>query len=428
MTARIDAHTTRMPESMRILYLHQYFTTPEFAGGSRSYEMARRFAAQGHEVTLLTSSAFLPESWTAGRDWNVVDEQGIRVLVLPSGYSNRMSFLARVIEFVRYAVKTTLKARVQVADVVFASSTPLTIAVPGVLAARKLGAPFVFEVRDVWPDVPIAIGALRNPVLQRAAKQLERWAYRNARSIVALSEGMAESIASKGVARDRIHVVPNASDLEVFAVPEVRRQEVRDRYEWLGDRRMVLYAGTVGIINGVEYLARLAARMIRVDPEVRFVVVGDGNRADFVRAEASRLGVLDRNFFMLDPVAKKELAAYVAAADLSLSLVADIEALWANSANKFFDTLAAGTAVGVNYGGWQKDAIEKNDAGIVLNVRDIDIAAEDLSRFLNDEDRLALAGANARRLAETEYSRDLLTSRLEKILKDAAGGTSAATG
>lgn len=405
---------------MRILYLHQYFTTPQYVGGSRSYEMARRFAANGHEVTLITSSAFLPDSWTEGGTWSQVEVAGIRVLVLPSNYSNKMSFVKRSIEFARYALRTTMKARAQRADVVFASSTPLTIAIPGVVAARHMKVPLVFEVRDLWPDVPVSIGALTNPALKKAAYMLEKWAYRNAARIVALSPGMASEIERKGVEKDRIHVIPNAADLEVFTVDEKAIASVRRKHPWLLDRRMVLYAGTVGIINGVEYLVRLAQRAQRVNPEIRFVVIGDGNRAHDVRRLAEEAGVLDENFFMLEPIPKRDLATYVAAADVSFSLVTNNPVLWNNSANKFFDAMAARTAVGINYGGWQKTALQEHDAGIVLDPVDLDGACRELLSFLEDENRVTVVGENARRLAEMEFDRNLLAQQLEQVIVSAA--------
>lgn len=404
---------------MRITYLHQYFTTPEFVGGSRSYEMARRLVSAGHEVTMITSSAFLPDSWVSGRSWSEVEVEGIRVLILPSGYSNKMSFSSRVIEFLRYAWRTTGRARTCPVDVVFATSTPLTVAIPGVLAARSQGVPLVFEVRDVWPDVPISIGALRNPLARRTAFALERWAYRNSQAIVALSSGMAAAIESKGVPRNHINVIPNAADLDLFTVSEKDQVAARGTHDWLGSRRMVLYAGTLGIINEVEYLAKLAARVLMVDPEIRFVVIGEGNRMESVRSVATQLGVIDRNFFLLAPMPKREVAAYVAAADLSLSLVADNPVLWNNSANKFFDTMAAGTAVGVNHGGWQAEIIEENGIGLVLDPRDLGQARDDLVAFLGDNGKIRACGRRAQELAQSRFSRDLLAAQLQQVIADA---------
>ena len=177
---------------MRITYLHQYFNTPEMSGGTRSYEMARRLVAMGHEVNMITS-------WREDdgrKGWFETAEAGIKVHWLPVPYSNKMGFKERISAFFRFAWGAARKAASLPADVVFATSTPLTIALPGVYAARRQKAPMVFEVRDLWPELPIAIGALKNPFLQFMARQLELFAYRNSKAIVALSPGMRDGVES----------------------------------------------------------------------------------------------------------------------------------------------------------------------------------------------------------------------------------------
>lgn len=404
---------------MRILYFHQYFTTPNYNGGTRSYEMARRWVAAGHEVNLVTSSAYMPEAVAANAVWREMDIEGIRVHVIGSKYSNKQSFGARWREFVRFAYAAYRRARKFDADVVFASSTPLTIAIPGVLSSRRLGVPFVFEVRDLWPDVPIAIGALQNPVARSLARALECWAYRNARAVVALSEGMASRLADRNEARNKVIVVPNAADIELFTVDASSRLALRHRYPWLGDRPLVLYAGTLGIINEVEYMVTLACEVLALAPEVRFVVVGDGNRGDSVRSLAHTLGVAGVNMHFIDPMPKTDVAKWISAADVSFSFVADIPQLWDNSANKIFDAMAAGTCIGINYGGWQKDLIDREGVGIVLPAGDPKRAAVMLAAFLASPDEVAAAGDRARLIATSQFGRDLLADRLLTVLKNA---------
>ncbi|MBD3176836.1 MAG: glycosyltransferase, partial [Armatimonadia bacterium] len=149
---------------MHILYLHQYFCTPEGSSGTRSYEMARRLVAAGHRVTMVCSAANLGHlDLPAGRSDLEID--GIHVIALNVAYSNRMSHLERIKAFYRFAWGARQAGRAASGvDVVFATSTPLTIAYPGVGASRRHRCPMVFEVRDLWPELPIAVGALRDPV------------------------------------------------------------------------------------------------------------------------------------------------------------------------------------------------------------------------------------------------------------------------
>jgi glycosyltransferase involved in cell wall biosynthesis len=149
---------------------------------------------------------------------------------------------------------------------------------------------------------------------------------------------------------------------------------------------------------------------------VRFLAIGDGAERECILSEARRLGVLDENLFVWASRAKLELAPIVAAADLMTSFVLPVPALWDNSANKFFDGLAAGTPVGINYGGWQADIIERSGAGIVLDWNSIEKAAEDLCAFVTDPDRVAQARLKAQQLAEKDFDRDFLARRLEAFL------------
>ena len=189
---------------------------PDMAGATRSYEMARRLVSRGHEVHMVTSYQKVSEK----TDWFESKEAGINVHWFPVTYSNEMSFSERIKAFIRFAIAASKKAQSLKGDVVFATSTPLTIAIPGYLTARKNKIPMVFEVRDLWPELPIAMGALKNPVTKWLAKQLELFAYKNASSVVALSPGMRDGVLSTGYNEQQIAVIPNSSDNALFEVSD----------------------------------------------------------------------------------------------------------------------------------------------------------------------------------------------------------------
>ncbi len=402
---------------MRVVYLHQYFNTPAMTGGTRSYEMARRLVAAGIKVDLVTT-------WrepSGQRSWFATDEAGIRVHWLPLAYSNRMNFIQRMTAFVRFAWASARKASSLEADVVFATSTPLTIALPAIYAAWRRRVPMVFEVRDLWPDVPIAIGAIRNPVLVWLARGLESLAYRYASHIIVLAPGMGEDIARSGVPPAKISIIPNGCDLDVFsAVPPGRSP--REEFQWLGSRKLVLFAGTLGRVNGVGYLVRLARRVADIDPEIRFVVIGDGAERDAIRLEAQSCGLLGTTFFMLDPLAKRDLARWLHTADLMVALFTGPRVVWKDAVqNKFFDALAAGRPVASNFDGWQSRVALEAGVGFILDPADLYAAAKKLVDTLRDEEWLAAVPARARSLAESRFERGRLAGLLEQVLRDAAG-------
>ncbi len=406
---------------MKIIYFHQYFAVPTSHGGTRSYEMAKRLVAAGHQVCMVTTSAFLPPEWAPLDGWNQGEIDGIQVFALRQDYSNRTPFRGRILRFFQFALAAIRRGWALDGDLVFATSTPLTIAIPGVLVARRKRVPLVFEVRDLWPEVPIAVGILKGRLPTAAARALARWAYRHSRRVVVLSEGMAEGVRSAGFPAGRIALIPNSCDHALFGVPADRGSALRAELSWLGDRPLVLYPGTLGLINGVGYLVDVARRMMVVDPQIRFLVLGDGSEREQILSRARQAGVLDRNFFHLPPVPKYRLPDYFSAADLVLSLVIPVPILETNSANKFFDGLAAGRPVGVNHGGWQADLIEEHGLGVCLDPRDHDSAARCIATFLRDPARVSQARQAAGDLARGPFSRDKLAADLEAVLVAAAG-------
>ncbi len=401
---------------MKILYLHQYFSTPKMAGGIRSYEAARRLVAKGHEVHMITSRS--GDEFTADGEFNK-EEAGIQVHWFEVPYSNRMSYAERIKAFLKFAWLAGVEAAHLKGDVVFATSTPLTIALPAVYAAKRNKVPMVLEIRDLWPAIPIAVGALTNPATVVAARWLERFSYRNSTHIVALSPGMKEGIVATGYPEGRVTVIPNSCDLEAFKIDPQLGHEIRQRHAWLKDRPLIIYTGTIGLVNGVDYFARLAFQVGKYDQEIRFVVIGTGREDNKVRTIAEELGVLNKNFFMMPPAPRHEVAAWLSAADIATSFVIDIRELWDNSANKFFDALAASTPIAINYEGWQADIIRETGSGLVLNAKDIDSAASDILQAINNRTWLEAASVAARRLAEERFSREQAVTQLEQILTEA---------
>jgi glycosyltransferase involved in cell wall biosynthesis len=404
---------------LRVAYLHQYFATPDAAGGTRSYEMARRLVAADHEVHMLTTrrsgrcTGHLPQ-------WEQELIEGIHVHWLPVRYDNKMNYRRRLIAFVVFAAVAGPRARAVRPDVVLASSTPLTIAIPAVLATVGARAPMVFEVRDLWPRVPIAIGALRSRQLRWAAQWLERLAYRRAAKIVALSPDMKKGVVEVDGAPEKVAVIPNSCDNDLFSVDPMVGMRFRTRRPWLGERPLVVYTGTVGKVNGLSYMVRMAAAAQRIEPEMRFLVIGDGAELSQVRSLAVELGVLGINFFIEPPVPKSAMPEVLSAATVCTSFVIPIQELEANSANKFFDALAAARPIAINHGGWMAELIDDHGLGLVLNSTDPDVAAAQLCEFVRDQGALRRASAAARSIAEGLFSRDRLAKELEGVLVDAA--------
>ena len=380
---------------MRITYIHQHFRRPDESGGTRSYEFARRLARDGHAVTVISSGSIASS----------YDVAGFRVMQLPVRYDNTMSVPSRIGAFVLFMARATVTASRLPVDVVLATSTPLTVAIPGVIAARIRRARFVLEVRDLWPAVPIAVGALTSRPAIWLARTLERFSYASADQIIALSPGMADGVRSVD-ARVPVIMVPNASDIELFRRNEAERQEIRRELGWQPDEMVLVYAGSFGRTYGVGWAVRLAAEL--ADPKIRIVLLGSGATLGDDRVLATSLGLSAHAVRHTGALSKTETARYVAGADVVLSCLTSEPALRSLSLNKVFDALAAGRPVLFNHDGWLSDLLTASGAGWVAPESDL-VAAAALVRTLRaSPDRVRLAGAAAARLGSQQFDRDLL--------------------
>jgi glycosyltransferase involved in cell wall biosynthesis len=401
---------------MHILYLHQYFAPLDGSGSTRSYEMARRMVKAGHKVTMITSSAFFPKHYNFTKPTTSLDIEGIKLKVINVPYSNQLSYAQRIKAFIVFAVKALVETgKVKDVDLIFATSTPLTIALPGIFGKYYHKKPMVFEVRDLWPELPIAIGALNNPLLKNMAKWLEHTAYKNSSHVVALSSGMKDGIVKSGFPAGKVTIIPNSCDIELFRKQQTSIDYMPEHFPFPRGCPVVLYAGAFGPINGVEYLVDVAKEMSAINPEVRFVIVGDGRQRKLVIEEARRKGVYKKNIWIIPPVKKNEMPELLAASSIAVSLFINLKEMWNNSANKFFDALAAGRPVMINYEGWQADILRKNGAGIVVPPDNPQEAARILYDFLTDSDRLHKARLAACNLAENDFNRDKLFDKLQKV-------------
>jgi glycosyltransferase involved in cell wall biosynthesis len=405
-----------------VLYFHQYFATRRRSTATRSYELARRLVERGHRVTIVSRDTRRlevgRESAPQGRLVAREQVDGIDVLYLNIPYANRYATPVRLASFAAFTVAASVAGALERRpDVVFASSTPLTIGIAGLATARAKRAPFVFEIRDLWPAVPVALGALKAKPAIGTAEWLERRLYEGAERIVVLSEGSREELRRRGIPDEKLVLIPNAADLDVFK-PGVVDEQFRARHGLEG-RFLALYAGAMGRANGLDQLVDAAAALRRWgDSRVTIVALGDGGERPRLEERARELG-LD-NLLFLPAVPKDELAGIIGAADVTLTIFAPHPILETNSPNKFFDSLAAGKPVVVNLGGWLRGLAEEHEAGVWVPAGNAEALAGALSALAANPERVGQMGRNARLLAEREFGRDEMADRLARTLEEAA--------
>jgi glycosyltransferase involved in cell wall biosynthesis len=405
---------------VRVLYFHQHFATPAGSAGTRSYEFARALLAAGHQVTMVCGAhaqSGLDLPWDAAHGWHRGTVDGIDVISLPLPYANRDGVARRTWTFLRYAAQATRLALTLEADLVFATSTPLTAAWPGLVAKAARGLPFVFEVRDLWPELPRALG-LRNPFLLGGMELLETAAYRSADAVIGLSPGIVRGVRRKASPRQRVVMIPNGSDLALFH-PGRRRALA---LPGLGpDDFLAGFTGAHGPANGLDALLAVARELRRRgDRRVKLIFIGDGKEKARLEAQARSEGLDACRFFA--PIPKAELAAVTASLDCGLMVLRNLPAFHdGTSPNKFFDYAAAGIPVVNNYPGWLAALIEAQGAGVVVPPDDPVAFADALQALAADPARRARCGAAARRLAEDRFARETLAAEFVATLEAAVG-------
>lgn len=390
---------------MKLLYINQYFGFPEDANGTRAFDLATSFAKRGIEVTVMTSHNGNEDD----PKWKTFERDGLKFYSMNCPYDNKMGFWKRIKAFTAFMIGSSKKALEIDCDLVLSTSTPLTVGLPALIMHRRKKKPYVFEVRDVWPGVPIAMGYFHNKLVQKFLYWFEKRIYKKAAAIVPLSTGMDENIKAR-YPNNKSTVIPNISEINRFA----NREKTVDITVPEG-KKVLLYAGTFGNVNGVGYIIEMAAHTLKYNPDVWFYLIGKGKEKEDNIQQAKDLGVLDKNVFIFEPVKKTDLPYLYSIVTVGSSFVIDIPALWDNSANKFFDTLAAGKPMVINHEGWQADTLRKENCGYVLPPKVSDEAAKAFVDFMTNDALLAEQGKNAFELAKREFSLEVAVDRYMKV-------------
>ena len=401
---------------MHILYIHQYFSTRSGSTGTRSFEFARRWVRQGHRVTMLTGMVDLSGREGAGGWLSRNEIEGIEVLRVRAPYSNRMGFARRVLAFAHFMLAATWAGLFKSGriDGVLATSTPLTVGIPGRIVSLLRRVPFVFEIRDLWPQAPIELGALRQPLLVAVARGLERRLYRVADHVVTLSPGMHDALVAMDVPENKLSMIPNCSDCDLFQPGPADADLIAQHGTEV--RFVLIYAGAMGRANGLESVVDTAAILLeRGETRPLFLLVGDGMERPTLETRIASLG-LD-NVRLIAPMPKSELARFLRLSDVILTFFAPYPVLTTCSPNKMFDGLALGRPILTNFGGWTQQVLQDAEAGVAVPSDDPSDLADAVVALAADPDRLAIMGANARRLAEERFSRDLLSDQMLEVLR-----------
>jgi len=400
-------------EAMRLIYIHQYFRTPDQGGAVRSYHLAKGLVEAGVEVELITAYS--------GKTYDQRWIDGIKVHYLPVDYDQKFGFLRRIWSFIRFvSLSKNLLKKLSRPDLLYVTSTPLTTGLIGLWAKKNLALPYIFEVRDLWPEAPIQVGAVRNPLLIRFLRSMEKKIYDQSLSLVALSPGIAAHL--KNVSPERsVALIPNFSDLHQF-FPQVKNQSLAQDLR-LTSGLTIAYTGALGQVNAVEELLELAKMAKDRGKNWNFLIMGVGSHEALLWEKAKTLDLMHTHFLPFGP--KEQVNEVLSLADFAWISFAHYPVLKTNSPNKFFDALSAGKAILVNHKGWVHDLVKMHELGISFLPGKWEKAFARLEDLESQRDQIQFMGTRARKLAETQFAKELAVARLTEVIKPTPKSTPA---
>jgi glycosyltransferase involved in cell wall biosynthesis len=400
---------------MHILLVHQAFAALDEPGGTRHHELARLLAGRGHRVTVIASPVSYLTGEASGRriPWAKQEQTGpgvtvVRAYTYPGWHR---SFVHRVISFLSFTLSSfIIGLGIGEVDLVWGTSPQIFQGLTAWGLARLKRAPFLFEVRDLWPAFAVAVGVLRNPLLIRASQGLESFLYHRADRIVVNSPGFVDHVASRGASG--IEVVPNGADTSMFD-PQARGETFRRRHNLEG-RFIVLYAGAHGMSNDLEVLLE-AAQMLGKHPEIAIVFLGDGKEKPALVERAQRMGL--KNVLFLPAVPKNHIPQALAAADACVAILKPIEQYKTVYPNKVFDYMAAGRPVVLAIDGVIREVVERAGAGIPVPPGEARPLVEALLTLKNDPAICQEMGRRGRDYVTAHFDRSLSADKMAEIME-----------
>lgn len=394
---------------MRILYIYQYFGTPKGSWSTRVYELTRRWAEKGHQITIITSPYYKSDI----RGKGFISRQkidGIQLIVVNAADSNKASTLKRAANALVFAITSTFLALWEKMDICISSSGPITTALPGLLAKWFRGTPLVFEVRDLWPRGGIELGKLRSKWLIKIALWFEQFIYRNSNLVVACSTGMEKGVKKVNPDVPTL-VIPNASDPELF--DNYKGTPSSSLFQKIKDKAIFLYAGSLGLMDDCSQSIK-ALSYLRDQP-IALVLAGDGAERELLESLAMQTG--NSNIYFLGLLPKTEVAKWFSVATASIITFRDYPVLHTSSPNKMFDSFAAGVPIIQTTKGWIKELVEQEECGINVEPNDPISMASAMKTLAEKSELVSEMSQKSKSLASTKFNRDLLAKQYLESLQ-----------
>jgi len=392
---------------MKVLLLHQHFNTPASGGALRSYYLAKAMAERNISVVVITGYN--------GDHYKVDTIEGIEIHSLPVVYHNRFGFWKRSKSFLHYNMGAVrLAGKIQGIKLCYAISVPLTIGLAAFWIKRQYGIKYFFEVGDLWPEAPIQMGFVKNYFFKQFLFSLEKFIYDRAEAVVALSP-MIKAAVEKIMPGRPVHLIPNMADTD-FYKPDVKDESLCKKFGVTG-KFVVSYIGAIGLANGLDFYIECARACQTTALPIHFLLCGDGALLENFKAIVKQYQL--KNFSILPFQNRDGVKEVMNVTDATFICYKPVPVLETGSPNKYFDGLAAGKLILINFGGWVKEEIEKERCGVYINPKSPDEFVRKIEPLVSNVYLLKQYQQSSRLLAESKYSRKLLSEKFAGIVQAA---------
>lgn len=404
---------------LNILYMSHYFPPEVNAPAVRVSQFSRLWQKLGHHVTVVTGfpnhpHGVIPPEYR-GKLFARENRDGATVLRSYVYATPNKGFAKRVLNFISFMISGTLSAilRSGKQDIVIATSPQFFVAVAGYVVSLFKRAPFIFEVRDVWPEEIVAVGAMKRGLVVKFLEMIEMFLYRRATMIVAVAQGIVDILTRRGIPAEKIVLVTNGVDFDRFS-NAVDDHEVRDQHN-LNGHFLVSYIGTHGMAHNLHTVLN-AANRLRHREDIRFLFVGDGADKDNLVESSSRLK-LD-NVTFVPQQDRNRITKYYAASDLCLVPLRQADLFTKNIPSKIYEVMASGKPILIGAKGESQKLVESAQAGIAVEPdNDVDLSIK-ISRLADDRDLAQQLGRNGQSYAKRNCSHDDLAVKYLGYLDD----------
>ncbi len=412
---------------MRILYLSQYFPPEVGATQTRAYEMARGLVRAGHHVTMIAEipnhpSGIVPPEYR-GKWFERTTLDGIDVIRVWVKASPVKTFRTRMAFYLSYMVSAILAglflARGRY-DVLYATSPPLFVGAAGLVISYLRRIPLVFEVRDLWPESAVVLGELKNPAAISWAERLERACYHRARRIVVVTQGIFDRLSARGYAPDKLAVILNGANTDLFRYRPPGRQTVRQKLGLQG-KFIVIYAGIHGLAQGLESVLEAIALM-QTYPDIHFLFVGEGPVKQNLMQLAGQRKLSNLTFH--PEVPRDKIPDFLSAADVALVPLRRSDLFRGALPSKIFDAWACRCPTLVTIDGEARRILSEAQAGIFVEPENPQALVEAILHLKDNPDTCRIMGENGRRAVEKSFSRQAQARQLVDLLTTVAQSSS----